>query len=154
MFFILVPLLLIAAIKTNGTTSSSSSAPLIMQSASTGNPEADDLASKINKLLKEELEKEFGPLKDQIMYDKKEMWGRVISIDYQLPENKRLDDTWGDKTVKALGRLGITAEYEGNEVTAEQQKTAGKMASSIQFTTQQGLEDPDVIAFTTNISRE
>jgi len=119
-----------------------------MKSVSIGNIGADDLASKINTLLKEELEKEFGPLMDQISYDKEEAWGRVIGIDYQLPEDKRLDDTWGDKVVMALGRLGITAEYDGSEVRAEQQTIAGREASSIQFTTQRTLEDPDVIGFT------
>ena len=72
-------------------------------------------------VFQQEFENEFGPLKSQIIYDKKEKWGRVISIDYQLPKDKRLDDTWGDKGVKALGRLGITAEYNGkSEVRAEQ----------------------------------
>lgn len=148
MFFVLVPLLLVGASKTSSDTSSSNNAPLSMHSASAGNPAADDLAAEINKLLKKELEKEFGPLEDQILSDKKEMWGRVISIDYQLPEDKRLDDTWGDKAVKALGRLGINAEYDGGDVTAEQQNIAGQEASSIQLTTQKGLEEPDVIGFT------
>jgi len=142
--FVLVPLLLIcASSKTNGDTSSSSNVPAV----SAGNPVADNLASKINMLLKEELEKEFGPLNDEIMSDKEEMWGRVIVIDYMLPEDKRLDDSWGNKVVEALGRLGITAEYAGSEVRAEQQTIAGKEASSIQFTTQRTLEDPDVIGF-------
>jgi hypothetical protein len=145
--FVLVPLLLICVSKTNGDTSSSSSFPAIMKSVLAGYPAADDLAAKINNLLKEELEKEFGPLKDHILSDEDKIYGRVIAIDYQLPEGKRLDDTWGDKAVMALGRLGITAEYDGNEVRAEQQTIAGKEASSIQFTTQRTLEDPDVIGF-------
>lgn len=45
------------------------------------------------------------------------------------------------------GRLGITATYEGNEVRAEGQEIAGKVASSMQFTTQRTLEDPDAIGF-------
>jgi hypothetical protein len=109
---------------------------------------ADDLASEINTLLKAELEEEFGPLNDQKMSDETQMWGRVIVIDYELPEGTRLDDTWGDKVVTALGRLGITAEYDGGEVRAEQQTIAGREAASIQFTTARSLEDPDAIAFT------
>ena len=109
---------------------------------------ADDLASEINTLLKAELEEEFGPLNDQIMSDEKQMWGRVISIDYELPEGTRLDDTWGDKVVTALGRLGITGEYDGGEVRADQQTIAGREAASIQFTTSRTLDDPDAIAFT------
>jgi hypothetical protein len=112
------------------------------------NPAADDLASKINMLLKEELEEEFGPLNDQIRYDKEEIWGRVIAIDYELPQGEQLDDTWGNKVVEALSRLGITAEYDGSEVRADGQEIAGKVASSIQFTTARTLEDPDVIGFT------
>jgi len=112
------------------------------------NPAADDLASEINTLLKAELEEEFGPLNDQIVYDKKEIWGRVISIDYELPEGERLDDAWGNKVVEALSQLGITAEYGGSEVRADGQEIAGKVASSIQFTTARSDEDPDVIAFT------
>jgi len=88
------------------------------------------------------------------MYDKKEMWGRVISIDYQLPKDKRLDDTWGGRVVVALGRLGITVKYEGNEVRGEKQKIAGKEASTLQLTTQRTLEDPDAIAFTAMFSPE
>ena len=109
---------------------------------------ADDLPSEISTLLKAELEKEFGPLNGQIMADDKQMWGRVISIDYELPGGKRLDDTWGDKVVTALDRLGITAEYDGGEVRADQQSIAGREASSIQFTTAGSDDDPDVIAFT------
>ena len=109
---------------------------------------ADDLASEINTLLKAELEEEFGPLNDQIMSDDTQIWGQVISIDYELPGGKRLDDTWGDKVVTALDRLGITAEYDGGEVRADQQSIAGREASSIQFTTARSVDDPDVIAFT------
>ncbi len=147
LFFCLVLLVLIFTSNTNGVSSSSSSLPVIMESVSAGNLVADNLASKINKLLKKELEKEFGPLQDEIMSDKEEMWGRVIVIDYELPEDKRLDDSWGIKVVEALDRLGITAEYAGSEVRADQQTIAGKEASSIQFTTQRTLEDPDVIGF-------
>jgi hypothetical protein len=78
----------------------------------------------------------------------KQMSGRVISIDYELPGGKRLDDTWGDKVVTALDRLGISAEYDGGEVRADQQSIAGREASSIQFTTARSVDDPDVIAFT------
>jgi len=109
---------------------------------------ADDLASEANTLLKAELEKEFGPLNDQIMGDDTHIYGRVISIDYQLPEGTRLDDTWGDKVVAALDRLGVAAESDGGEVRAEQQTIAGREAASIQFTTARGLDEPDVIAFT------
>ena len=148
MFFVLVPLLLIGASKTKSETSSLSKAPASMPSASAGNPAADDLASEINTLLKEQLEMEFGPLNDQILSDENKIWGRVIAIDYQLPEDIRLDDSWGDKVVMALDRLGITAEYDGSEVRAEQQTIAGKEASSIQFTTARTLEEPDAIGFT------
>lgn len=144
MFFVLVPLFLIDAGKSNGDTPSSSN----ILTVSAGNLAADDLASQINTLLKEELEKEFGPLYDQIMDDKKEMWGRMIAIDYEQPEGKRLDDTWGEKVVEALGRLGIAAEYEGSEVRADGQEIAGREASSMQFTTSRGSEEPDVIGFT------
>jgi len=109
---------------------------------------ADDLASEINTLLKAELEEEFGPLNGQIMSDETQMWGRVISIDYELPEGARLDDTWGDKVVTALGRLDITGEYDGGEVRADQQTIAGREAATIQFTTARSLDDPDAIAFT------
>ena len=113
-------------------------------------PSADgeDLVSEINALLKAQLEEEFGPLNDQIMSDETQMWGRVIAIDYLLPEGTRLDDTWGDKVVKAVSRLGIAAEYDGGEVRADQQTIAGKEASSMQFTTARNLDDPDAIAFT------
>lgn len=119
--------------------------PLLLMGASVA---ADDLASDVNTLLKAELEEEFGPLDDQIMGDDTQMWGRVISIDYELPEGTRLDDTWGDKVVAALDRLGVTAEFDGGEVRAEQQTIAGREAASIQFTTARGLDDPDAIAFT------
>ncbi len=109
---------------------------------------ADDLASEINTLLKDELEQEFGPLNDQIMSDEKQMWGRVIAIDYELPEGTRLDDTWGDKVVAAMERLGITAEYDGHEVRADGQTIAGREAASMQITTSRSLDDPDAIAFT------
>jgi hypothetical protein len=81
------------------------------------------------------------------MGDETEIYGRVIAIDYELSEGNRLDDTWGNKVVEALGRLGITATYEGNEVRADGQEIAGKVASSMQFTTQRSLEDPDAIGF-------
>lgn len=153
MFFVLGPLLLIGAGKTNGDTSSTNNSPASMHSPAAGNSAADDLPDKINEVVKKEFENEFGPLKSQIKYDKKEMWGRVISIDYQLPKDKRLDDTWGDKVVKALGRLGITAEYNGkSEVRAEQQKIADETAASIQVTSQRRHEeDQDAIGFTTLI---
>ena len=112
------------------------------------NATADDFASEINTVLKAELETEFGPLNDQIMSDETQIYGRVIAIDYQLPEGSRLDDTWGDKVVTALGRLDITAEYDGGEVRAEQQTIAGREAASIQFTTSRPLDEPDSIAFT------
>lgn len=147
-FFVLVPLLLIGACKKNTNTSSTNNALASTPPVSAENQAAGDLASEINKVLKPELEKEFGPLIDKILGDEEEMWGRVISIDYQLPIDKRLDDTWGDKVVMALGRLGITAEYSGNEVRGEKQKIAGQEASSIQLTTQRTLSDPDSIAFT------
>ena len=143
MFFVLVALLLIGASKTKSETSILSTAPASMPSAA-----ADNLASEINTLLKEQLEMEFGPLNDQILSDENKIWGRVIAIDYQLPEDIRLDDSWGDKVVMALDRLGITAEYDGSEVRAEQQTIAGKEASSIQFTTARTLEEPDAIGFT------
>jgi hypothetical protein len=81
------------------------------------------------------------------------VWGRVISIDYQLPEGKRLDDTWGGKVAASLGRLNMTAEYEGDEVTGENQTIAGQEAGTIQLTTQRTLEDPDLIAFTAMFPR-
>jgi hypothetical protein len=109
---------------------------------------ADDLASEINTVLKAELEEEFGSLNDQIMSDEKQMWGRVISIDYELPEGTRLDDTWGNRVVTALSRLGIIAEYDGGEVRADGQTIAGREAASMQFTTSRNLDDPDVIGFT------
>ena len=49
------------------------------------NSGAEDLASEINTVLKAELEKEFGPLDDRIMANDKLMWGRVTSIDCELP---------------------------------------------------------------------
>lgn len=119
--------------------------PLLLICASVA---ADDLASEINALLKAELEKEFGPLDDQIMADDSQIWGRVISIDYELAEGTRLDDTWGEKVVTAAARLGITAEVDGNEVRADGQTIAGREASSMQFTTARNLDDPDAIAFT------
>lgn len=109
---------------------------------------ADDLASDINTLLKAELEEEFGPLNDQKPYDETKMYGRVISIEYELPEGTRLDDSWGDKVVAALGRLGVTAEYDGHEVRADGQTIAGREAASMQFTTSRSSDDPDAIAFT------
>lgn len=147
-FFVLVPLLLIGACKKNTNTSSTNNALASTPPVSAEKQAGGDLASEINKVLKIELEKEFGPLKDKIEYDKKEMWGRVIAIVYELPKDNRLDDTWGEKVVEALDRLGITATYEGNEVRGEKQKIAGQEASSIQLTTQRTIEDPDVIAFT------
>ncbi len=119
--------------------------PLLMICPNLG---ADDLSSEIKTVLKAELEKEFGPLEAQIMADDQQMWGRVISIDYELPEGTRLDDTWGDKVVAAAARLGITAEVDGNEVRADGQTIAGNEASSMQFTTARNLDDPDAIAFT------
>ena len=130
-------LLLFGVGRTNGDTSSPNDFLVL-----------DDLPAQINKLLKAELEKEFGPLNDKILHDKTEIYGRVIGIDYELPEGNRLDDTWGNKVVEALGRLGITATYEGNEVRADGQEIAGKVASSIQFTTARPLDDPDIIGFT------
>ncbi len=115
---------------------------------STVNPAADDLPAQISKLLNAELEKEFGPLNNQIIYDKTEIWGRVIGIDFELLEGTRLDDTWGNKVVEALGRLGIAATNEGDAVRADGQEIAGTVASSMQFTTARGLDDPDVIGFT------
>ena len=109
---------------------------------------ADDLVSDINTVLKAELEEEFGPLNDQKKYDETKIYGRVISIDYELPEGTRLDDTWGDKVVAALARLGITGEYDGSEVRADGQTIAGREAASMQFTTSRNLDDPDAIAFT------
>ena len=107
---------------------------------------ADDFAAELNAVVKAELEKEFGPLNDQIMMDETQIYGRVIAIDYQLPEGGRLDDTWGDKVVAALERLGVTAEYDGGEVRAEQQTIAGREAASIQFTTARPQDEPDSIA--------
>jgi hypothetical protein len=107
----------------------------------------DDLPDQIKNLLKEELVKEFGPLTDKIMQDKSEIYGRVISINFILPEGRRLDDSWGTKVVKALGRLGITGINEGDEVRADGQEIAGKVATSMQFTTARGYDDPDVIGF-------
>ena len=112
------------------------------------NGEAADLASEVNTLLKQELEEEFGPLADQIMSDESKMWGRTIAIDYELPEGTRLDDSWGDKVVAALGRLGVAAEYDGGEVRADGQTIAGREALSMQLTTARGVDDPDAIAFT------
>jgi hypothetical protein len=109
---------------------------------------ADDLASEVNTVLKAELEEEFGPLNDRIMSDDTKIYGRVIAIDYALPEGTRLDDTWGDKVVTALGRLGIAAENFGDEVRADQQTIAGREAASIQFTTARPLDEPDSIGFT------
>jgi hypothetical protein len=109
---------------------------------------ADDLASEINTVLKAELEEEFGPLNDRIMSDDTQIYGRVIAIDYALPEGTRLDDTWGDKVVTALARLGIAAENFGDEVRADQQTIAGREAASMQFTTARPMDDPDSIAFT------
>ncbi len=108
---------------------------------------SSDLAEDVNKVIKNELEKEFGPLNDQIVANQNEIYGRVIGIDYALPAGKRLDESWGNKVVAALGRLDITAEYSGSEVRAENQEIAGNEASSIQFTTSRSLDDPDVIGF-------
>jgi len=117
--------------------------PLLLISTSVA---ADDLASDVNTVLKAELEREFGPLNDRIMVDDTQIFGRVIAIDYQLSESTRLDDTWGDKVVAALERLGVTAEYDGGEVRAEQQTIAGREAASIQFTTARQEDEPDSIA--------
>jgi hypothetical protein len=107
---------------------------------------ADDFAAELNAVLKAELEQEFGPLTGLVMMDETQIYGRVIAIDYQLPEGGRLDDTWGDKVVAALERLGVTAEYDGGEVRAEQQTIAGREAASIQFTTARPEDEPDSIA--------
>jgi hypothetical protein len=109
---------------------------------------AEGLASEVNSVLKQELEEEFGPLADQIMADETKMWGRLISIDYQLPEGTRLDDSWGDKAVAALARLGVAAEFDGSEVRADGETIAGKEALSMQLTTSRGVDEPDAIAFT------
>ena len=141
-------LLLICVGMTSGSASNTHDSRSKMFSPAIGNPASDDLASDINTILKIELEKEFGSLIDEIAYDKKEIYGRVISINYQLPEGKRLDDTWGSKVVAALSRLGITAVNEGDEVRADGQEIAGRQASSLQLTTAREVEDPDVIGFT------
>lgn len=120
-------------------------APLLLMNAS--DIAADDLAAEINKLLKAELEKEFGPLNDEIVANETEMYGRVIGIDYELTEGRRLDDAWGNKVVAALSRLGITATNEGDEVRAEGQEIAGEEALSMQLTTSRGYDEPDVIGF-------
>ena len=93
---------------------------------------ADDLVSDINTVLKAELEEEFGPLNDQKKYDETKIYGRVISIDYELPEGTRLDDTWGDKVVAALARLGISGKYDGGEVRAMgRQSPAGRPPAAV-----------------------
>jgi hypothetical protein len=135
-FFIMLSLLLLGAGKTSADASNRNGLFVV-----------DDLPAQIKNLLKNELEKEFGPLNDKIIHDKTEIYGRVIGIDFVLPDGKRLDDTWGAKVGEALSRLGITGVNEGDEVRADGQEIAGKMASSMQFTTARGYEDPDVIGF-------
>ena len=114
----------------------------------------DNLPSQLNALVKPELVQEFGPLNHEVLGDETQMWGRVITIDYQLAADTRLDNSWGDKVVLALSRLDITAEYDVSEVVAEQQVIAGKEFGRIQFTTGRTLEEPDVIGFTIMFPRE
>lgn len=121
------------------------------------NSEPSELASEINKIVKPEIEKEFGKVEDRITHDQIKIWGHLIGIEYLMQEGKRLDDTWGHKIVKALGRLGITATIEGNSVRADGQKIAGKIASSFQFVKAEDIEGEALatrVVCTINILRE
>jgi len=117
-----------------------------------GKAPVSELASQINELLKKELEKEFGPLTDQNLSDETHIYGRVIAIDYVLPAGKHPDDSWGQKAVAALARLGIKAWYEPNEVRADGQIIAGKKASHMQVTTGTVDENTSVFGFTARFS--
>jgi len=127
--------------------SSRNSAPTSISSPSATEQPSGDLATQINALLKKELEKEFGPLNSEIPYEKKEMYGRVISCDYEL-QHGNLDQSWGNRVVTAMGRLGITAVIDGSEVIAEKQEIANTKFIRLQFTTSRGTGDPDSIAAT------
>lgn len=121
----------------------SSDSPIADEQASS------ELANQINTLLKNELETEFGPLNSEILQDSREIYGRVISIDYGLKQGN-LDGSWGKKVMAAMGRLGITVVIEGNEVIAKDQKIASKNFRRLQFTT----GDSNLIAATFNFQNE
>lgn len=113
-----------------------------------------ELAAKMCMLLKDELEKEFGPLDDQVLSDETHVYGRVIAIDFVLPEGKILDDTWGDKVVAALARMNIASEKDVNEVRADGQEIVGKKASHIQVTTGTAEDYKSVIGITARFEPE
>ena len=97
-------------------------------------PAAYDLAAEINKVLKEELEKEFGPLMDKILGDEEKIDGRLITIGLQAQADKPWDDTWANKVVTGLGRVRISAVYTKSEVVAEKGLLGEKEISKLKIT--------------------
>ncbi len=114
--------------------SSRSSVPTSRHSPLAAGQASSDLATQINALLKKELEKEFGPLSSEILYERQEIYGRVISCDYGLQQGN-LDESWRNRVVRAMGRLGITAVVDGSEVIAKNQEIANTEFGRLQFTT-------------------
>jgi len=106
-----------------------------------------DLAGRINSLLKKELEKEFGPLNIKMSYERQEIYGRVLTLDYELLKG-RLGENWGKKVETAMGRLGISVMVERSEVRAKNHDIADTKFSSLQFTTYRGMDEPDAVTAT------
>jgi hypothetical protein len=85
---------------------------------SAGAASVSELAEKICALWTDVLEKQFGELMCQILSDETHIYGRVIAIDFVLPEGNILDDSWTHKVVKGLSELDMDGVRDGNSVRA------------------------------------
>ena len=108
----------------------------VSQESPAGTPD-NSMAKQTIDLFKTPVEKAFGPVKVK-SHEKSEIYGTVVSIDF-LPEEKKLDPTWGDKMVGILNALGAVdakisskSDWGPTEVRAESLKVGEREAASIQ----------------------
>lgn len=109
-------------------------------------------AEEIHKAFKGAFEKQFGALEGGVTYEKKQIFGTVIGVDFTLKEG-RLEDGWTAKVVSALAKLGIEARDEDGEVRAEDQSVAGQKFVSLQVTSSRGTEEQDSLGAVLLIGR-
>jgi len=118
----------------------------VMGGASVSEPPSE-LAANITKVLKGVIEKIFGPVEVGIVSDETHIYGRVIVVDFILPEGKELDNTWGPKLVRGIKEVGLNGVFSGNEVRVPGGEIAGEIATIIQFTTGTADDYRAVVAF-------